>query len=287
MMWSPIGFAAWYQTWAITAAKTTNGSSSMDNILSRTLSRLLPSTLVNIILLSFPVVPSIAALIPGVIGNCSDERARHGWYDWHRKYDGEPEMTRDMLLDAQKIFHANLGGVFYLSVTLTIWMIVCVTFGSVYAISACRLIVDLYQHIASKANGTLSPSPNMTTQRLLVPFRQLRKIRAPLKSLQRKGGIVQQESSEEKCEIITDRSWTVGEYEDPIRTRALIEQKHNRATSFVPSLPLATRQPTTSSKTPGAYRILFTFAIQTADSTPMLSTAALNTPLKPPEWHLQ
>ncbi|KAE8181914.1 hypothetical protein CF336_g8737 [Tilletia laevis] len=151
IMWVPICFAAWYQTWGITAARIDNGS--LHDLPRKSLVRHIPSWLGNIVCLLFPAGPCLAAVVPGVIGNTFLERSRHGWYDWHIKYDGMPFLTREMLVDAQNIFHASICGVYYLSISMTIWGVVCIIFGGAYTFAACSLIMDLRDHLAAKRAG--------------------------------------------------------------------------------------------------------------------------------------
>ncbi|KAE8183595.1 hypothetical protein CF328_g8132, partial [Tilletia controversa] len=99
------------------------------------------------ICLLLPGGPSIAAMVPGMIGNTSLERARHEWYEWHSKYNGMPDLTRDMVVDAQNIFHASIHGSYYLCISLTIWGVMCIILSGAYTVAACSLIRDLRQHL--------------------------------------------------------------------------------------------------------------------------------------------
>ncbi|KAE8245753.1 hypothetical protein A4X03_0g7430 [Tilletia caries] len=86
-------------------------------------------------------------MVPGMIGNTSLERARHEWYEWHSKYNGMPDLTRDMVVDAQNIFHASIHGSYYLCISLTIWGVMCIILSGAYTVAACSLIRDLRQHL--------------------------------------------------------------------------------------------------------------------------------------------
>ncbi|CAD6897275.1 unnamed protein product [Tilletia caries] len=144
-------FAVWFQTWGLIAARSDNGSTSFDKMPGRLLNRYFPSWFGNILCLCIPMVSSMAGVLPGVIGNKLCERARHGWYDWHDKYDGMSQLTRDMVVDAQNIFHSSIHSAYYICICLTIWGIWCFVFGAAYTYASCSLISDLADHLETKA----------------------------------------------------------------------------------------------------------------------------------------
>ncbi|KAE8209454.1 hypothetical protein CF327_g6565 [Tilletia walkeri] len=153
MLWVPIAFAVWYQTWGIIAARVTTGSATLDSIPGQSLLRLIPSWLVNVICLCFPGLPALATLAPIITGNAFLERARHGWKNWHDSFDGASELTRDMVLDAQTIFHSSIHGAYYISIALLMWTIACILFGGLYTYSSTSFILDLRKHLRYKRNN--------------------------------------------------------------------------------------------------------------------------------------
>ncbi|KAE8186314.1 hypothetical protein CF328_g7270 [Tilletia controversa] len=167
-MWTPVAFAIWYQTWAITAARVNTGTTSFEKVIGRSVTRRIPSWLGNIVCLLLPAGPSLVGMIPGVTSNTFLERARHGWYHWHSSYDGMPDLTRDMLVDAQNIFHASIHGSYYLCISLLIWGIWCFVFGVAYTFAACLLIMELADHLKVKSRDPPPREPETAMRTLPV-----------------------------------------------------------------------------------------------------------------------
>ncbi|KAK0528872.1 hypothetical protein OC835_004513 [Tilletia horrida] len=167
LLWAGIPFAAWYQTYGIIAARVEQTFSSDKDVLSS-----LPAWLVNIVAICLPGVPGLVAAIPGIFSNVHFERARHGWYDWHAKYDGMTELNRDLLVDAQNIFHDSIRGCYYISAMMLIWAATVIILGAAYACTACALIKRLRSSVrhhgkppkAHSAATPLSPASSSKMQ---------------------------------------------------------------------------------------------------------------------------
>ncbi|KAE8189203.1 hypothetical protein CF336_g5835 [Tilletia laevis] len=149
----PVYFSVWYQSWGIIAARLGDGSISSRKANDRSRARLAPAWLVNAVWLFLPAMPSVACLVIASVADSYYEQARHGWFEWHSQYDGMPELTRDMVLDAQNIFHASIHGTYHLSVILTVWTVVCLTNTVFHCYTTTTLIYGIRKHIGSKRRG--------------------------------------------------------------------------------------------------------------------------------------
>ncbi|KAE8226493.1 hypothetical protein CF319_g897 [Tilletia indica] len=165
-MWTPACFAAWYQAWAITAARGSSVPPLEEATPGRSKGRSIPAWLINLVYLSLPAVPAFVALVAGVIGNRHYERARKEWFSWHTHHGDAQDLSREVLLDAQDIYHANLRGVFHLSVAMAVWTFTCLIFGSMYCWAAFRLILDLRKHIQEKRTARSTAKTSMGTETL-------------------------------------------------------------------------------------------------------------------------
>ncbi|KAE8184737.1 hypothetical protein CF336_g7680 [Tilletia laevis] len=263
--WAPICFAAWYQTWGITAARVNNGSASFHNLPGKSLARYMPSWLVNIVCLCIPGGPCLLAVVPGAIGNTFLERARHGWYDWHRKYNGMPDLTRDMLVDAQNTFHASIHGVYYICISQTIWGVVCIIFGGAYAFAACSLIMDLKAHLEAMRGGLPSHRFRMVVQP------QSSRDRSPVGPIGNVGG----DDAASNCKLASTRTLESAhsrrcdngsneEHQSHIHSHMFTnrEQAEDRSGTFFP--PVIPSRMVVKLPTSKAEKVLFYITIQSA-----------------------
>ncbi|CAD6890894.1 unnamed protein product [Tilletia laevis] len=124
------------------------------------------SWLINAVFLLLPAIPSVAASVVGAIGNAHHENARHGWYDWHAKYDGTPELTRDMVLDAQNIFHESIRGAYHVCVSQAIWGMMCFFFGTAHSFATSSLIFSIGDHLKAKCRAVLAQKSRIIPQAL-------------------------------------------------------------------------------------------------------------------------
>ncbi|KAE8261002.1 hypothetical protein A4X03_0g3626, partial [Tilletia caries] len=166
IMWSPTLFAVWYQAWGLIAARLGDGSASFEELPGHSLTKSMPSWLINAVFLLLPVVPSVAASLVGAIGNAHLEHARYGWYDWHTKYDGTPELTRDMVLDAQNIFHESIRGAYHVCISQAIWGMMCFLFGTAHSFATSSLIFSIGDHLQAKRRAVLAQKPRIIPQAL-------------------------------------------------------------------------------------------------------------------------
>ncbi|CAD6928834.1 unnamed protein product [Tilletia caries] len=158
--------AVWYQAWGLIAARDGDGSAWFDDIFGRSRSQLIPSWLANTVCLLLPAIPSVAASIIGAIGDAHLEHSRHEWYDWHSKYDGAPELTRDMVLDAQNIFHASIRGAYHVCVSQAIWGTMCLIFGPIHIFATTSLILSIGSHLRAKRRAVLEQTSRIEPEEL-------------------------------------------------------------------------------------------------------------------------
>ncbi|KAE8247451.1 hypothetical protein A4X03_0g7042 [Tilletia caries] len=64
-----------------------------------------------------------------------------------------PDLTRDMVLDAQNIFHARIHGTYYFSVSLTMWTVMCILNTAAHSYATTTLIYGIGKHLTSKHRG--------------------------------------------------------------------------------------------------------------------------------------
>ncbi|KAK0525078.1 hypothetical protein OC834_005294 [Tilletia horrida] len=148
LIWTPIPFAAWYQTYGIVAARVEQTYASHKDALSP-----IPAWAINTVAVGLPGVPALIAIIPGILADLHLEGARHAWYDWHTEYDGVTELNRELILDAQNIFHESIRGCYYLSAMMLVWAVTVMFFGGSYAYSAFQLV----RHLRRNLNGHSAP----------------------------------------------------------------------------------------------------------------------------------
>ncbi|KAE8186080.1 hypothetical protein A4X06_0g4552 [Tilletia controversa] len=163
MMWSPMLFAVWYQTWGLIASRVTASSDKVSGI---SLNPSLPPWLTNGVCLLVPAIPSVITSVVSAIGNAHFERARHGWYDWHAKYDGTSELTRDMVLDAQNVFHASIRGAYHVCISQIIWGTMCFLFGTAHSFATSSLIFSIGDHLRAKRRALLAQKSILMPQEL-------------------------------------------------------------------------------------------------------------------------
>ncbi|KAE8262161.1 hypothetical protein A4X09_0g7523 [Tilletia walkeri] len=90
-------------------------------------------------------------MVPGVLANNHIGRGRMKWHQWHNNYGSSSiELNRQMLLDAQEIAKDSLRGCYFVSVSLTLWAVICIVAVTAYAISTCMLTIELRRHLKSK-----------------------------------------------------------------------------------------------------------------------------------------
>ncbi|CAD6954231.1 unnamed protein product [Tilletia caries] len=225
----------------------------------------MPSWLVNIVCLCIPGGPCLLAVVPGAIGNTFLERARHGWYDWHRKYNGMPDLTRDMLVDAQNTFHASIHGVYYICISQTIWGVVCIIFGGAYAFAACSLIMDLKAHLEAMRGGLPSHRFRMVVQP------QSSRDRSPVGPIGNVGG----DDAASNCKLASTRTLESAhsrrcdngsneEHQSHIHSHMFTnrEQAEDRSGTFFP--PVIPSRMVVKLPTSKAEKVLFYITIQSA-----------------------
>ncbi|KAE8240706.1 hypothetical protein A4X13_0g7636 [Tilletia indica] len=263
MMWAPIVFAAWYQTWGIVAARFTTGSATPDNIPGHSLVQLLPPWLVNVICICFPGLPVVAALAPSIIGNAFFERARHGWKSWHHDFDGASELTRDMILDAQTIFHSSIHGAYYMCVAMVIWAITCFIFCGLHAYASTSFILDLREHLIFKRNK----APSQTSAKLAKSFAtNSSTLKASQESKEPSKSTIQwQETDRQDSEPNLGKGYVSrrnDEAHSHIRSQMFTarETAQNRSYSFFP--PIAPSKTITRLENSTAEKVVYYFAIQ-------------------------
>ncbi|KAE8203571.1 hypothetical protein CF327_g7769 [Tilletia walkeri] len=264
MMWAPIAFAAWYQAWGLTAAKRSSGSAPSEAIFGKLLSEYMPSWLFNVICVCLPGVPTIVALVPAVMGDFHYERARHGWADWHARYggNGTMELNRDMLLDAQNIFHQGINSIFYTTISLTVWVIICFTFGGYYYFAALSLIVDLRKHL--KVISNTSWSQRFKTSRQMSSY-QPSSGKVPPGPTERNETAIRWKLRSEDDTLVEDEFHRIeSEREGQILTQMFteLETVQDRSRSFFP--PVAPSKTITTIKGDQARKVLFYFTFQSA-----------------------
>ncbi|KAL9940143.1 hypothetical protein V8E36_000848 [Tilletia maclaganii] len=141
LMWSPMAFAVWYQTWGIFA--TWQDASEPPMV---TLPAWVPPLLVDFFYVCLPGIPSIAALIPGILANRSYEQARLDRYTWQTNFAGQNYLSR------QKIFTSSMKGTYYQCLALIIWFIACLGFVAAYGIASLGLVSDLRQLVSKHSD---------------------------------------------------------------------------------------------------------------------------------------
>ncbi|KAL9940141.1 hypothetical protein V8E36_000846 [Tilletia maclaganii] len=163
LSWVPMAAAVWYQTWGIFATWQDDSERAMI-----ALPAWVPPFLVDLFYICLPGIPSIAAMVPGILANRFYEQARLDWYTWQTNFAGQADLSREMVLAAQKIFTSSLKGSYYQTVALVIWFIACSSNVTTYGIASLGLVSDLCQLVARHTDSpvVVSPprQPNITLQ---------------------------------------------------------------------------------------------------------------------------
>jgi len=246
LIWTPAVFAVWFQAWAILA--TEGGGNN-----TRTRSRFrLPPLLVGFCYLCLPMLPAVAAIVPGSVANGYYEEARHAWIAWHARYNQQVDLSRDMVLDAQSIFTLSLRGSYYLTTAMVTWLISCNIFGGLYAYASLGLFLDLRRLVSNDIPVPLIGQERRWPELHRIPDRvdTVDEFPAP--------------DAPERAVLGSCRTQIASPFSttDSINARlfSAVERQEDRAASFFPRVaPSSTVQ---RLKVSQARKVLFWFALQ-------------------------
>ncbi|KAL9935828.1 hypothetical protein V8E36_005405 [Tilletia maclaganii] len=98
---------------------------------------------VSVACLLIPVMQMLTLLGPSIRGNDAREEATKLWAEWKVDYGNATTLSRDMVLEMQRILNTDLRAWYWLSISMFVWFGWCVLLFFVYAGVTLRLILPL------------------------------------------------------------------------------------------------------------------------------------------------
>ncbi|CAD6926993.1 unnamed protein product [Tilletia caries] len=162
-LFTPLAMGVWLQLWGIFLA------AMPQQLTGEFTSYKVPARVMNTVCLCFPPLAFTILMVPTAISDYHWHRvATKDWPAFQHRYQDETELSREMLVDAQKIWNHLLRFSFMMSVACMTWVIICVGMTAVYVWINWRTISSLRSFLAtqkptsaSSASADKAPSPTV------------------------------------------------------------------------------------------------------------------------------
>ncbi|KAK0522080.1 hypothetical protein OC834_006411 [Tilletia horrida] len=142
LQWTPLSFACAWQAWGIFSASKPRIKSK-----ARLPPMLTKPSVTNAIWLCMPFAQFLTVLVPGMLSDIHQERARHARAEWRAQYGGNDVLSREMLLDVIAIWNDILRSFHYLCVCMCLWATYTLFLFLLYTIVSWKLIAQLRHHL--------------------------------------------------------------------------------------------------------------------------------------------
>ncbi|KAE8241060.1 hypothetical protein A4X03_0g8222 [Tilletia caries] len=158
-----LALGEWLELWGIFLA------AMPEQLTGKVTSHKMPARVLNTVCLSFLPLAFTILMVPTAISDYHWQRVvTKDWPAFHHRYQDETELSREMLVDAQKIWNHLLRSSFMVSVACIMWFIICFGMTALYVWVSWRTISSLRRFLATKkptsansASADEVPSPTV------------------------------------------------------------------------------------------------------------------------------
>ncbi|KAE8247564.1 hypothetical protein A4X06_0g4358 [Tilletia controversa] len=162
-LFTPLAVGEWLELWGIFLA------AMPEQLTGKVTSHKMPARVLNTVCLSFLPLAFTILMVPTAISDYHWQRVvTKDWPAFHHRYQDETELSREMLVDAQKIWNHLLRSSFMVSVACIMWFIICFGMTALYVWVSWRTISSLRRFLATKkptsansASADEVPSPTV------------------------------------------------------------------------------------------------------------------------------